>query len=92
MRTMHRILAATAVVLPLAVCGATVASADAAGDAVPVAHFDKGSFAVGPDGSALHLTSVHFGPDGASYFDGILVIGQHGVAGTFTDTGIGLGD
>ncbi|WP_327678017.1 hypothetical protein [Kitasatospora sp. NBC_00458] len=89
MRTMHRILAAAAVVLPLAVCGATVASADAAG-VVPVAHFDKGAFAVGPDGSAAHFTSVHFGPDGASYFEGFLIIGEDGVAGSFTDTGIGI--
>ncbi|MER5350326.1 hypothetical protein ABT093_08330 [Kitasatospora sp. NPDC002551] len=85
---MHRILAASAIVLPLAVCGATAASADAEG-AVPVAHFDKGAFTVGPDGSALHVIEVKYGPDGASYFEGTLVISEDGVSGSFVDTGIG---
>ncbi|MFB7472269.1 hypothetical protein [Kitasatospora sp. NPDC056184] len=91
MRTMHRILAVSAVVLPLAVCGATAASADAGADdvVVPVAHFDKGAFTVGPDGSALHVTEVKFGPEGASYFEGTLVISEDGVSGSFVDTGIG---
>ncbi|WP_380278592.1 hypothetical protein [Kitasatospora purpeofusca] len=90
MRTMHRFLAVSAVVLPLAVCGATSAFADAEGEPVPVAHFDKGAFTAGPEGSALHIVEAKFGPDGASFFEGTLAVSEHGVSGSFVDTGIGI--
>ncbi|MFJ2864300.1 hypothetical protein [Kitasatospora sp. NPDC087314] len=86
MRTAYRVLAVSALALPLVVGGATIASADSP---VPTANFDHGAFSVGPNGSALHVTDVDFGPGGASYLNAFLVIGPDGVAGDFTETGIG---
>ncbi|MFI9332458.1 hypothetical protein ACIGZJ_33620 [Kitasatospora sp. NPDC052868] len=86
MRIVHRVLAASAIAIPLVIGGASIASADTG---VPHANFDQGAFSVGPNGSALHITDVQFGPDGATFLDAILVIGPTGVAGTFTETGIG---
>ncbi|MFB6894093.1 hypothetical protein ACFCX4_32815 [Kitasatospora sp. NPDC056327] len=86
MRIAHRVLAASALALPLVIGGATIAAADASH--VPTANYDHGAFVVGPDGSALHFIDVKFGPDGASYLEGALVIGPDGVAGAFTETGI----
>ncbi|MEU9619939.1 MULTISPECIES: hypothetical protein [unclassified Streptomyces] len=89
MRTAHRILAVSALCLPLVIGGATIASADETPVNVPTANFNHGAFSVGPNGSALHTTDVDFGPDGASFLEGVLVIGPHGVGGSFTETGIG---
>ncbi|MEV7777623.1 hypothetical protein [Kitasatospora sp. NPDC088351] len=88
MRTAHRVLAVSALALPLVIGGATVASATESVH-VPNANFTQGAFAVGPNGSAIHFTDVDFGPNGATFFEGTLVIGPTGVAGNFTETGIG---
>ncbi|MEV7780226.1 hypothetical protein [Kitasatospora sp. NPDC088351] len=90
MRTVHRVLAVSALSLPLVIGGATIASAHEA-DHIPVANFDKGAFAVGPNGSAIQITDVDFGPDGASFLSAALAIGANGVGGNFTETGISGG-
>ncbi|MEV7782839.1 hypothetical protein [Kitasatospora sp. NPDC088351] len=90
MRTVHRVLAVSAIALPLVIGGATIASAHD-GSPVPNANFDQGAFAVGPNGSAAQLTDVDFGPGGASFLSAALAIGANGVGGNFTETGISPG-
>ncbi|WP_371515193.1 hypothetical protein [Kitasatospora sp. NBC_01300] len=89
MRTARRVLTVSALCLPIVLGGATIASADTP-DNIPSLNYDHGAFSVGPNGSALHITDVQFGPDGASFLDAAVAVGPNGVAGYATETGISL--
>ncbi|MFJ8043735.1 hypothetical protein ACIRBX_24865 [Kitasatospora sp. NPDC096147] len=84
MRALHRVLVAGALSLPLALGTAAAASAHD----VPSVGFEKGGFMVGPGGAGVQLTEAHFGPDGACYFDGMVLVGPGGVSGGFTDSSV----
>ncbi|MFJ8043742.1 hypothetical protein ACIRBX_24900 [Kitasatospora sp. NPDC096147] len=88
MRALHRALVAGALSLPLALGTAAAASAHDA----PNVDFEKGSFTVGPGGAGVKLTEAHFGPDGASFFDGMVMAGPGGVTGGFTGSEVGWED
>ncbi|MFJ9691837.1 hypothetical protein [Kitasatospora sp. NPDC101183] len=83
MRTVRRVLAVSALTVPLVIGCAGLASAHEGIEA----NFGKGYFTVGPNGAGVAGVESHVGPDGVSHADFWIWADDNGTSGSFTGSG-----
>ncbi|SOB78623.1 MULTISPECIES: hypothetical protein [unclassified Streptomyces] len=83
MRALKRVLAVSALTVPLVIGCAGLASAQEGLDA----NFGKGYFTANQNGAGVAAVESHVGPDGISHADFWILADDNGVTGSFTGSG-----
>ncbi|GAA2985771.1 hypothetical protein [Kitasatospora sp. NPDC006786] len=83
MRALKRVLAVSALTVPLVIGAAGLASAHGSIDA----NYGKGFFTANENGAGLAAVESHVGPDGVEHADFWIWADDNGVTGSFTGSG-----